>query len=310
MMIRRSKPILTLTSFFSIDDIRIAPGASPRDEALRLLLRALAANHGLADETAYLAEILARQAAGSTILAPGVAIPHARIDAITRPYLSLGIFPEGVILEDGEPPVRIIFLVLIPLKQPALYLQILRAVGEILTGDDDAARALAACQTPLEAMRIFEHGGTPLPPFVSANDIMCTHVAPLRENDSLRMAIDVFTTGRLDEIPVVDAEGDLIGVVNTRALMQLCLPDYLLWSRDLSAMQQFEPFSAVLQNEQNAWLRDIITQDYVAVQAEAPAIQAAVEMARRRLDRCYVLHGRQLVGEIPLTRFLEKVFRD
>lgn len=289
-MIRRSKPTLTLTSFFSIDDIRIVPGTLSRDEALRLLLRAMAANHGLVEEECYLGEVLARQAAGSTILAPGVALPHARIDSITRPYVSLGLFPEGVILEEGEPPVRVVFLVLIPIKQPALYLQILRAVSEILAADEGAVEALAACPTALEAMRIFEHGGTPLPPFVSANDIMCTHLEPLRENDSLRMAIDVFTTHHLDEIPVVNCEGELIGVVNTRALMQLCLPDYLLWSRDLSSMQQFEPFSAVLQNEQNAWLRDILTQDYVTVQAEAPAIQAAVEMARRRLDRLSLIH--------------------
>lgn len=309
-MIRRPKPTLTLTSFFSIDDIRIVAGNPSRDDALRRLLNAMAANHGLVAAESYLEDVLARQASGSTILAPGVALPHARLDAITRPYVGIGIFPEGVAFEEGEPPVRVIFLVLIPLKQPALYLQILRAVGELLAADDSAVEALAACPTALEAMRIFEHGGIPLPPFVSANDIMCTHLDPLRENDSLRMAIDVFTTRHLDEIPVVNAEGDLVGVVNTRALMQLCLPDYLLWSRDLSSMQQFEPFSAVLQNEQNAWLRDILTQDYVTVQAEAPAIQAAVEMARHRRERCYVLHGSQLVGEIPLTRFLEKVFRD
>jgi CBS domain-containing protein len=107
----------------------------------------------------------------------------------------------------------------------------------------------------------------------------------------------------------VDKEGDLVGVVSVSALLNVCLPDYLLWMDDLSPIQDFEPFAEVLRKEHNTWLHEIISERYAFVQVASPAIQIAAELARQNTAHCYVLNGKRLAGVITLRAFLHIIFR-
>ena len=104
--------------------------------------------------------------------------------------------------------------------------------------------------------------------------------------------------------------GYLVGVASARALLRLCIPDYLLWMEDLSGFSDFQPFETLLRKESHTWLSDITDDDYASVQADGPAIAVAEAMARRGTDTCYVLDGARLVGVVTLPRFLHNVFRD
>ena len=68
----------------------------------------------------------------------GVAVPHARIEALRRPVMAFGCAPAGLAWDapDGE-PVRFVFLVLTPARQEGLQLQILAAIGRIMLDDGD-----------------------------------------------------------------------------------------------------------------------------------------------------------------------------
>lgn len=47
-------------------------------------------------------------------------------------------------------------------------------------------------------------------------------------------AINQFTAHNVSELPVLDKDGDLVGVVTENELLHVCLPDYILWMDDLS----------------------------------------------------------------------------
>ena len=303
------KPSLALTSFFGAADILVCQENLSRDPLIRLLLEHLAAGHGLARTDAYCEAILARENSNGTIVANGIAIPHARLDDLDRPYVGVATSANGIPFAEGAPPVHLVLLVLIPREQPALYLQILRALAGILR-DPEAPRTVSRLKTPEEVLRYFERGGIVLPDYVCAADIMRSTFTALRENDSLKTAIDCFISRQISEVPVLDRDGDMVGIVSAGALLKVCLPDYLLWMDDLSPIINFEPFTNVLRNEQNAWLADILLQDFPAVQIQAPAISVAGEMTRRNASRCYVLNGKKLAGVIDLPLFLNKIFRE
>ena len=198
---------------------------------------------------------------------------------------------------------------LIPRDQPGLYLQILRALANILR-DHGAARTVSQLKTPEEVMRFFERGGMILPDYVCAADIMRDDFIALHDNDNLKAAIDCFISERLSEVPVVDRDGDMVGVVSAGTLLKVCLPEYLLWMNDLSPIVNFEPFTAILHNEQNSWISDILHSEFASVQMKAPAVSVAAEMTRRNASKCYVLNGKQLIGIIDLPFFLNKIFRE
>lgn len=303
------KPNLSLTSFFSADDILTHQEGLMRNELIRHLLTHVANGHGLTDVDVFYDAIIERENASDTVVSNGIAIPHARVDNLQRPYVGVATSTEGILFDEEEPPIHLILLVLIPRDQPGLYLQVLRALAGILR-DRGAAHAVSQLKTPDEVMRFFERGGMVLPDYVCAADIMRDDFISLRNHDNLKTAIDCFISNQISEIPVVDRDGDMVGIVSAGALLKVCLPEYLLWMSDLSPIVNFEPFTNILRNEHNTWLSDILSHDFSAVQMQAPAISVAGEMTRRNTSRCYVLNGKKLMGVINLPLFLNKIFRE
>ena len=303
------KPSLSLTSFFSAEDILIHQEDVSRNQLIRLLLTHVANVHGIIEMDTYYNAIIERENASDTVVSHCIAIPHARLDDLDKPYVGVATSVKGIPFIEGQPPVHLILLVLIPRDQPGLYLQILRALANILR-DHDAARSISQMKTPEDVMRFFERGGVVLPDYVCAADIMNDEVLSLHSNDSLKTAIDCFIANQVNEIPVLDREDHLVGVVRAGALLKVCLPEYLLWMSDLSPIVNFEPFTTILRNEQNTSLSEILIEGFAAVQMNAPAVSVAGEMTRHNASRCYVLEGKKLKGVINLPRFLNKVFRE
>lgn len=306
----KQKSALKLTSFFSVDDILVQQEGLHRNGLIRAMLEHLAKRHGFQEIDTYYNAVIERENTENTMVADGIAVPHGRIDGLAKPYVCVATSELGIQFHAGSgKPVHLVLMVLIPRDQPAFYLQILRALATIMR-DPDAPKAVAALKTPGEVMKFFERSGMTLPSHVCAADIMYDPSIVLHSNDSLKTAIDCFISKSVSEIPVVDRDGDMVGVVSAGALLKVCLPDYLLWMSDLSPIINFEPFANVLRKEQSAWLSDILATTYSSVQIDAPAVSVAAELTRNNASRCYVLNDKKLVGVIDLPVFLNKVFRE
>ncbi len=300
---------LALTSFFNVEDILIHQEDISRNQLIRHLLKHLADRHDITGIDAYYDAIVERENANDTVIANGIAIPHARLDALERPYVSVATSAKGISFVEDTPPVHLILLVLIPRDQPGLYLQILRSLASVLR-DRNAAKTVASLNSAEEIMHFFERGGVVLPEYVCAADLMSKEFITLGSNDSLKTAIDCFIRENLSEIPVVDRDGEMVGVVCAGNLLKVCLPEYLLWMTDLSPIINFEPFVNVLRNEQNTWISDILLDDFASVQIKDPAVSVAGEMTRCNASICYVLDDKKLMGIIDLPIFLNKIFRE
>jgi nitrogen PTS system EIIA component len=101
-----------------------------------LLLKDLSARAALAaalDPALVSAEILKREALGSTGLGSGVAIPHARIPGLSKPCGVLARFKRALDFAaiDGE-PVDVVFLLLLPSSSGGEHLNALAAVARQL----------------------------------------------------------------------------------------------------------------------------------------------------------------------------------
>jgi PTS system nitrogen regulatory IIA component len=304
------KKSLLLTSFFKKEDILVQQEGLHRNALIRAMLEHLAKRHEVQDVEACYQAVIERENVDDTIVAEGIAIPHARIEGLQKARVCVATSTRGIQFESGErKPVNLVFLVLIPRDQPAFYLQILRALASIMK-DREAPRTVSALQTADEVMKFFERGGLTLPTYVCAADLMDEPVVVLRNNDSLKTAIDSFISKNVSEIPVIDRDGDMVGIVSAGALLKVCLPEYLLWMTDLSPIINFEPFTVVLRKEQSTWLSDILVSTFSSVQIDAPAISVAGELTRNNTPQCYVLNNKKLMGVIDLPIFLNKVFRE
>ena len=300
---------INLAGFFSPREIEPHCGDMSRDAVMELLVRRAVGNADGLDAAAVLSAVRQREAEGSTVILDGLAVPHARLDGLAAPRLAVATSERGIVWPGEEGVVHVVFLMLIPCDQPALYLQILRALGTSLK-DDAVLRQVAAMTNAGDIYRFFESGKAYLPRYITAADIMKREFITLRDNDTMQTCVDTFIRENVSEIPILDRDGDLTGIVRAGELLRLCLPEYLLWMNDLTPIANFEPFAEVLENERKTWLSDILVKDFPCVTPDAPAVAVAGEMTRHNSSRCYVREGEKLVGVVFLPRFLGKIFRE
>jgi len=299
------------SSLFSSSQVICQTETTDRDAMLMELLRLLAYERGIGNvEEAYRA-VLDRENDIPSIIGPGIAMPHARLEFVKDIVVGVATSKQGICYTESAEagPVKLIIMLLAPKTAPGAYLQALSSLAKICR-DPATANQVADLPTGQKVWTFFDRGGLILPDHVQACDIMDEVNVKLPENATLEQAIDLFVHHRLKDLPVVDKEGDLIGVVTTYELLRVCLPDYILWMDDLTPILNFEPFAEILRKESKTWLAEIMTTEYATVPENAPAIQVAKEITRIRADHAYVVRGKQLVGVVSLEGFLSKVLRE
>ncbi len=104
-----------------------------RTEVLHELSDRLAASRRDLDGEALFAEVQAREELMGTGLGHGIAIAHARLETLARPVLTIGRSVAGVDWDapDGL-PVHHVFLLLTPVQDHGLQLQILAAIAQAM----------------------------------------------------------------------------------------------------------------------------------------------------------------------------------
>ncbi len=103
--------------------------------------------------------VLERELVAPTGLGDEVAIPHAPVEGLSRPFVALGLSPEGIDFDapDGR-PAKIVFLLLLPPKAYDKEVRVLASLARSVF--DQAARdALLGTKSMEEAVRCLdEHG--------------------------------------------------------------------------------------------------------------------------------------------------------
>ena len=108
------------------------------------------------DKERYRAGVFAREAEDTTGIGDGIAIPHAKTDAVTAPGLAAMTIPNGVDYDslDGE-PVDLVFLIAAPNTKDNVHLEVLSRLS-ILLMDDDFTKSLRAAKTKEEFLDIVD----------------------------------------------------------------------------------------------------------------------------------------------------------
>jgi predicted transcriptional regulator len=264
--------------------------------------------------------IVQRNRCGVALLLPEVAIIHARVSTVHQLRIALCTCRTGIKCAGArgeiECPVRelssikLVVLILAAADDPTGYLRASSALTSVCREEGFLPRLLSI-EDPLQAWRWFESTGQRLPEYVTAHDIMYANYPRLRDTDNLSDAIDAFCCFGVSELPVVDEDGDLLGVVSEDELIKLGLPEYITWMEDLSPILNFEPFAEILRREAQAPVFEIMAfaDRYATIDDASPAIQATKLMARRNVRQVYVMKGKKLVGVISIQDLIQKVLR-
>lgn len=297
---------LSLASLFRPEDILHKCEAGGDDDIVRQLLLHLALEHGIGNFRQAQEEVAANLKKEGPHIAPGVAVMYGKLEKIPEPLVAMATFPGG--REFAGRRVFLVAAVLMPIDMPGIFKQIVHSLNKACGRGGDAER-IAAYESAHAVWRHFKEGGHRLPDHLKAKHVMSPPTVYLNGDDSLSRAIDLFLAHRMAELPVLSPDRELLGVVTTRRLLRVCLPDYLMWVDDMRPFQNFEPIAEIIRRASFTWLREIMVHDFAHVEENSPAILALKEIGRRETDSAYVLRGKILVGVIHLHEFLNAILR-
>lgn len=104
-----------------------------KEDAIRELARLMESTQGMIDFNLFLEDVFERERLGTTGIGDGIAIPHARTDAVDQLVIALGRSARGVEFEslDGR-KVKLLFLMGTPKGSVSHYLKILAQLTRLL----------------------------------------------------------------------------------------------------------------------------------------------------------------------------------
>ena len=131
-----------------------APGN--KKEAIEQAVALMNAGGKLNDVDAYRNQVFAREKESTTGIGEGIAIPHGKCDAVSKPGLAAMVIPNGVDFEalDGE-PVTLLFLIAAPNTKDNVHLDVLSKLSVMLM-DEAFTTALRNAKDEEEFLKIID----------------------------------------------------------------------------------------------------------------------------------------------------------
>ena len=265
------------------------------------------------------AEIEKREKVFPCIVAPGLAVPHARLAGLEKPMIAIACSPTGISYGGKDMTTQVIslnmnvfinvmVLILSPLEDPNLHLQVMSMLAKSFA-DPANIRQVAGLRTPAEVTTFFATGKIRMPEYLLAKDVMRTDFTPLHETDTIREAIDIFATTQSASLPVIDSVGDLRGVLSLKDILTYTLPEHLLWMENLSPIYRFQPFVDLLKSASDTRVSDIMQELGEPVSEDVPAIQLAkLFLAQETAQLIITDKDGRLAGLVSLREFCAKFF--
>lgn len=141
-----------------LDKRSISLNAAPtsKSEALDQIVALMTKSGKINNEEAYRKQVYAREEESTTGIGEGIAIPHGKCDAVTKPGLAAMVIKNGVDFDslDGE-PVTLMFLIAAPNTKDNVHLDVLSKLSVLLM-DEDFSESLRNAKTVDEFIQIVD----------------------------------------------------------------------------------------------------------------------------------------------------------
>lgn len=160
MVMAMEKDDILFSSLFSPAEVICQTNQTQRDEVLLNMLCLLAQQHNIGNIRDAHEAVLARESDMATVVAPGLAMPHARLETIDQIVVAVATSREGIVYDPAQSDnrVKLIVLTLTPKTSPGAYLQALGCLARICQ-DPSTADVVAALPTPGQVWEFFDQEG-------------------------------------------------------------------------------------------------------------------------------------------------------
>ena len=147
---------MRITELLKPESIDLNAAPKDKNDTIRQAVALMAKSGNISNIEAYTKQVMVREEESTTGVGEGIAIPHGKCDAVTRPGIAAMIIRDGVDYDslDGE-PVNVLFLIAAPNTKDNVHLDVLSKLSVLLM-DEDFTAALKAAKTTDEFLKVID----------------------------------------------------------------------------------------------------------------------------------------------------------
>ncbi|MGH7621683.1 MAG: CBS domain-containing protein [Gemmatimonadaceae bacterium] len=230
-------------------------------------------------------------------------IAHYRTEAARDLGVAVGISPEPIArsADDGDArdqSARIVVVLLSPPRMAGRYLQALGAFSRVLSRPG-VAEIILAVHTGKELLDVKVLHDVELAPQLSVREIMTESPQSTRSDTLLRDAARDLVRSGIGALPVIEADGLLVGMLSERELMRHMLSLASLHGSSARPHTAFE--------RARRTVRDVMTRQVLCVSPDQPLAEVASLMTNKDVDRVPVVEEGRLVGFLTRGDIVRKL---
>ena len=226
---------------------------------------------------------------------------HYRTDAVTGIHVVLGTAQHPICRDLGEDETqcaRIVLLIVAPRKLAAEYLQLVGAFARLLSKQANVEELLAQ-KDALSLSKLAAFSDVELPAQLTVRDIMTYQPKTVAPDTALKEAAREMVRLGIGGMPVVDAEGLVVGMLGERELL-LSLGSYL---QDGRADAPKPPGVSSTRGT----VRDAMRRQVLCVSPDEPLADVSAMMTNKDVDRVPVVRDGRIVGMLTRGDIVRKL---
>ena len=153
---RRGGIVMRIIDLLDERSIMLDADVKTKQETLDTAVELMVESEKINNKEKYLKGVYAREEEGTTGIGEGIAIPHCKSDAVSKPGLAAMVIPNGVDFDalDGE-PVQLLFLIAAPDTEDNVHLDVLSKLSVLLM-DEDFTANLKKAKSVKEFLQIID----------------------------------------------------------------------------------------------------------------------------------------------------------
>jgi fructose-specific phosphotransferase system IIA component len=150
-----------ISDYLKEDLICLHLKADSKEKVIKELAEWVKKAEGIIDFEKFLTDVFKREEVSSTGIGEGIAIPHARTDAVSKFVIGVGRHSQGVAYNTpDQKPAQLFFLMGVPLADVSGYLKILARLTRLLKKISLREKLLKA-SSPGEVITAFKEAEVP-----------------------------------------------------------------------------------------------------------------------------------------------------
>jgi len=248
----------------------------------------------------------ARELERPTVVAPGVACPHARIPGLSGIGVAVAVLKNPI--DFGDPKgelVNIVVLLVAPMERPPLALKLIANVASF--GNPEKSAPLLNAKSTKEAVEYLHGALLNIDAPLRARDFMRPPLCLLTPDTSVTLVVKKMVEYGVDTMGIVDADGKLLGEITSDRLFMLGMPEFFSQLKSVSFILEFDPFDRYFDKESKQNAGEVLSSDVAKVEPDATVLEVIFLLAVKRYAKVYVVSGGKLVGVIDRSLVLNEI---